>query len=395
MSTKDFLEKDYYATSASPRTPRPTRSRRPTASSPGSTTRRQPGRRPGQGRGALQGDLRGLRRARPTTTRRKEYDEARSLFGSGGPAGSGPGAAAPAARAAASRSTSATSSAAAARRGPAGSATCSAVCSASAPRRPHGRSAPRCRRRVVGHPAVRRGGRRRHRPAAADAASGRARPATAPGPRPARCRAPARPARAPARRQPQPGRLRLRRAVPRLPRPRARRRRPVPDCDGHRPGHGHPHAHGAHPGRREGRPADPAQGQGRCPASGAGRPATSTSPCRSSTAPAVRPQGDNLTLTVPVTFPEAALGGEIKVPTLPGRRSPCRSRRAPPTAAPSGSRARVCLARTAPRADLLVTVEVAVPQALDAAREAVEKFRDATAGDDPRAGLLPPGAKGA
>ena len=39
--------------------------------------------------------------------------------------------------------------------------------------------------------------------------------------------------------------------------------------------------------------------------------------------------------------------------------------------------------------DLLVTVEVAVPQKLDgAAREALEAFRDATAGDDPRDDLL-------
>jgi molecular chaperone DnaJ len=41
------------------------------------------------------------------------------------------------------------------------------------------------------------------------------------------------------------------------------------------------------------------------------------------------------------------------------------------------------------RGDLLVTVEVAVPTKLSpAAREAVEAFREATAGEDPRAGLL-------
>jgi molecular chaperone DnaJ len=39
--------------------------------------------------------------------------------------------------------------------------------------------------------------------------------------------------------------------------------------------------------------------------------------------------------------------------------------------------------------DLLVTVEVSVPQKLDAeARKAVEAFRAATAGEDPRAGLI-------
>ena len=43
-------------------------------------------------------------------------------------------------------------------------------------------------------------------------------------------------------------------------------------------------------------------------------------------------KGDNLTLEVPVTFDEAALGAEIKVPD-PGRRrrSPCGSRPARPT----------------------------------------------------------------
>ena len=39
--------------------------------------------------------------------------------------------------------------------------------------------------------------------------------------------------------------------------------------------------------------------------------------------------------------------------------------------------------------DLLVNVSVAVPQKLDgAAREAVEAYAAATAGDDPRAGLM-------
>ena len=52
-------------------------------------------------------------------------------------------------------------------------------------------------------------------------------------------------------------------------------------------------------------------------------------------------KGDNLTLDVPVTFDEAALGAEIKVPTLerrPGHAA--RSRPAPPTAGPAGPRPR-------------------------------------------------------
>ena len=99
--------------------------------------------------------------------------------------------------------------------------------------------------------------------------------------------------------------------------------------------------------------------------------------------------GDNLTLTVPVTFAEAALGGELKVPTLGG--APVTLRLPPGTA--NGRTLRV-KGRGVPRkdgakGDLLVTVEVDVPTTLtDAARAAVEAYRDATAGADPRAGLL-------
>ncbi|GAA3977798.1 molecular chaperone DnaJ [Thermobifida alba] len=98
--------------------------------------------------------------------------------------------------------------------------------------------------------------------------------------------------------------------------------------------------------------------------------------------------GDNLTVTVPVTFPEAVLGAEVRVPTLGGL---------PVTVKiPPGTRnGRVLRVRGkgAPRrdgttGDLLVTVEVAVPQNLNReAREALERFRAATADHDPRADL--------
>jgi len=40
--------------------------------------------------------------------------------------------------------------------------------------------------------------------------------------------------------------------------------------------------------------------------------------------------------------------------------------------------------------DLLVTVEVSVPQRINgSAKESLEAYRDATAGDDPRADLFP------
>ena len=99
--------------------------------------------------------------------------------------------------------------------------------------------------------------------------------------------------------------------------------------------------------------------------------------------------GENLTLTVPITFPEAALGGEVKVPTLGGPAVTLRI----PSGTANGRTFRVrgkgVPRKDGSRGDLLVTVEVAVPTKLSkAAREAVGAFREATAGEDPRAGLL-------
>jgi molecular chaperone DnaJ len=98
--------------------------------------------------------------------------------------------------------------------------------------------------------------------------------------------------------------------------------------------------------------------------------------------------GDNLTLTVPVGFAEAALGGEIRVPTLGG---PPVTLKLPP-ATSNGRTLRVkgrgATRKDGTKGDLLVTVQVVVPDKLSGkAKEAVEAFRDATAGDDPRAGL--------
>jgi molecular chaperone DnaJ len=104
-------------------------------------------------------------------------------------------------------------------------------------------------------------------------------------------------------------------------------------------------------------------------------------------------KGDNLTLEVPVTFDEAALGAEIKVPTLGG--SPVTLRVPPGT--PNGRVMRV-RGRGAPRkdgskGDLLVTVAVQVPTTMDdATRDAVTAYRDARQGDDPRARLFAGGA---
>ena len=85
--------------------------------------------------------------------------------------------------------------------------------------------------------------------------------------------------------------------------------------------------------------------------------------------------GDNLKLTAPVTFDEAALGAEIEIPTLSGPSVRLRSRPVRRTGAPSGSAARACRKRDGTTGDLLVTVEVDVPAALsEEARQALDSY---------------------
>ncbi|MEU9102476.1 molecular chaperone DnaJ [Streptomyces sp. NPDC048361] len=98
---------------------------------------------------------------------------------------------------------------------------------------------------------------------------------------------------------------------------------------------------------------------------------------------------DNLTVTVPVTFTEAALGAEIKVPTLSGPPVTLKLPAGTPNGRTMRARGKGAVRKDGTRGDLLVTVEVAVPKELDdKAREALETFRDATAGEDPRAELF-------
>ena len=105
-------------------------------------------------------------------------------------------------------------------------------------------------------------------------------------------------------------------------------------------------------------------------------------------------EGDNLTITVPVTFPEAALGADIEVPTLDGpagdRADPGRHPQRP-----DGFRVRgrgVATGRDGAKGDLLVTVEVAVPQravgdgAARAGRSTLAAARATTPRDDSDAG---------
>ena len=99
--------------------------------------------------------------------------------------------------------------------------------------------------------------------------------------------------------------------------------------------------------------------------------------------------GHNLTVTVPVTFPEATLGAEVKVPAHRGAPVSVRI----PAGTPNGRTFRVrgkgVRRPDGTNGDLLVTVAVQVPQHLNGqARKALEDFREATAGQDPREDLL-------
>lgn len=99
--------------------------------------------------------------------------------------------------------------------------------------------------------------------------------------------------------------------------------------------------------------------------------------------------GNDLTLTVPVTFPELALGTTLTVPTLDDDKK-VSLKVAPGT--PSGRTLRVrnrgIARRDGRTGDLLVTVAVTVPSKLsDKAATALANYVDATANDDPRAEL--------
>jgi molecular chaperone DnaJ len=84
--------------------------------------------------------------------------------------------------------------------------------------------------------------------------------------------------------------------------------------------------------------------------------------------------GDDLTLTVPITFAEAVLGTDLRVPTLD---TPVTLRVPPGT--PSGrtlrARGKGVVRRNGQAGDLLVTVEVVVPSSIsEDAREALDQF---------------------
>jgi len=107
-------------------------------------------------------------------------------------------------------------------------------------------------------------------------------------------------------------------------------------------------------------------------------------------------RGDDLTVTVPVAFDEAALGATIKVPTLGGAPVTLKIPPGTPNGRTFRARGKGAPRKDGSRADLLVTVEVQVPPTLDDSQtNAVQALRDARGSHDPRAELADLAARGA
>jgi len=94
--------------------------------------------------------------------------------------------------------------------------------------------------------------------------------------------------------------------------------------------------------------------------------------------------GNNLSMALPVTFTEASLGADISVPTLNGEDVTVRLA----AGTQNGKVLRVKgrgVTKDFQTGDLLITVEVHVPQRLDSkARSALENFAELTKSDSPR-----------
>lgn len=97
---------------------------------------------------------------------------------------------------------------------------------------------------------------------------------------------------------------------------------------------------------------------------------------------------ENIHLTLPITFSEAALGADISIPTLDGDEVTLRI--APGT--PSGRTLRVKgrgVKKGSSVGDLMITLDVRIPQRVDGdAKRAIEEFANATKDFNPRAELF-------
>nr|BFF19983.1 hypothetical protein GCM10025730_35040 [Promicromonospora thailandica] len=128
------------------------------------------------------------------------------------------------------------------------------------------------------------------------------------------------------------------------------------------------------------------RGKGR-PGSGGGAAGDLVVTVRVAPHPVFALDGRDLRMTVPVTFVEAALGTTLEVPILDGSTV----RLKVPSGTPSGRVLRLKgrgVQASGGSGDLLVTVQVAVPQKLSKkARQALETFAAESDGEDVRAGL--------
>jgi molecular chaperone DnaJ len=99
-------------------------------------------------------------------------------------------------------------------------------------------------------------------------------------------------------------------------------------------------------------------------------------------------KGENLHITVPVTFTEAALGADISVPTIEGDEVKVRIN--PGTQ--NGKTLRIKgrgVKKGVNAGDLMATIEVQVPQRIDGkAKKALEEFASATSNEDVRSEFL-------
>jgi molecular chaperone DnaJ len=99
--------------------------------------------------------------------------------------------------------------------------------------------------------------------------------------------------------------------------------------------------------------------------------------------------GDNLTVTVPVTYVEATLGADVAVPVPGGSTVKVRLTEGTQNGRVLRVRGKGVRRKDGTHGDLLVTVDVAVPQRLSAeARDALTAYAESTKDHDPRADLM-------
>ncbi len=99
--------------------------------------------------------------------------------------------------------------------------------------------------------------------------------------------------------------------------------------------------------------------------------------------------GDNVTVTVPITFTEAALGAQVKVPVPGGKTVTLKIPAGTANGRTFRVRGRGVRRRDGTTGDLLASVEVVVPQNLtDEERAALQSYADTAGPSDPRVDLM-------